>query len=72
MRTRPHAFSGRHDKMIEAVLTAHKDAQKEVKRSFRIGSVYTREGHPARFVFFVAVFFLCHTAFALIHEKSRL
>lgn len=32
MRTRPHVFNERNDKMIEAVLNAHKDSQKEVAR----------------------------------------
>ena len=34
VRTKPHAFNERNDKMIEAVLNAHKDSQKEVKSSF--------------------------------------
>ena len=33
MRTKPHVFNERNDKMIEAVLNAHKDSQKEVKSS---------------------------------------
>ena len=34
MRTKPHAFNGPNEKMIETVLIAHKDSQKEV-RAFR-------------------------------------
>lgn len=33
VRTKPHVFNERNDKMIEAVLNAHKDSQKEVKTS---------------------------------------
>jgi len=32
VRTKPHAFNERNDKMIEIVLNAHKDSQKEVAR----------------------------------------
>ena len=34
VRTKPHAFDKQNDKMIETVLNAHKDSQKEVKSSF--------------------------------------
>ena len=32
VRTKPHALSGPNKKMIETVLIAHKDSQKEVKQ----------------------------------------
>lgn len=32
VRTKPHALSGPNQKMIETVLIAHKDSQKEVKQ----------------------------------------
>lgn len=42
MRTRPHVFNERNDKMIEAVLNAHKDSQKEVKMLLALQQVSER------------------------------
>lgn len=53
VRTKPHAFNERNDKMIEIVLNAHKDSQKEVSSTFLLRQASLRSGQIVRLLVFV-------------------
>ena len=53
VRTKPQAFNERNDKMIEIVLNAHKDSQKEVSGTFLLRQASLRSGQIVRLLVFV-------------------
>ena len=53
VRTKPQAFNERNDKMIEIVLNAHKDSQKEVSNTFLLRQASLCSGQIVRLLVFV-------------------